>query len=131
MEGLQREGGWQADGGGRVSVNSFLNPQFSVSVSIGSGPLDIELRTKQHYSSLEVDSGFYGDSSLQSASSIGSVGYSSGGLGTCASSPDSRRSTVNFIYVIFTTKLIVWHIYRFFVCGNVNQQYIRLQLDGL
>lgn len=100
MEGVQSEGGLQGDGGVTVSVNSFLNPQFSVSVNIGSGPLDIELRTKQHYSSLEVDSGFCGDASLQSASSIGSVGYSSGGFGTCTSSPDSRRSMNNFIVII-------------------------------
>lgn len=83
------------------SMNEYLTSQGSCpdtkQVSIGSGPLDIELRTKQHYSSLEVDSGFYGDSSLQSASSIGSVGYSSGGLGTCASSPDSRRSSSSFL----------------------------------
>ena len=101
MEGVQSEGGLQVDGGVRGSVNSFLDPQFSVSVSIGSGPLDIELRTKQQYSSLEVDSGFCGDASLQSASSIGSVGYSSGGFGTCTSSPDSRRSTNDFFVVIF------------------------------
>lgn len=100
MEGVLSEGDLQADGRVTVSVNSFLNPQFSVSVNIGSGPLDIELRTKQQYSSLEVDSGFCGDASLQSASSMGSVGYSSCGLGTCTSSPDSRRSANNFIVVI-------------------------------
>jgi hypothetical protein len=69
------------------------------SANIGSVPLDIELRTKHHYSSLEVDSGFCGDASLQSTSSVGSVGCSSGGLGTYTSSPDSRRSRVNFIYL--------------------------------
>jgi hypothetical protein len=100
-------------------------------VSIGSGPLDIELRTKQHYSSLEVDSGFCGDASLQSTSSIGSVGYSSGGLGTCTSSPDSRQSTNNFIYVVCTTEVKKVQHMSFVVCGNVNRQYFHLQLDGL
>lgn len=122
MEGMQSQGGLHADGGGRFCVNSFLNPQFSVSVSIGSGPLDIELRTKQHCSSLEVDSGFCGDSSLQSASSIGSVGYSSGGLGTCTSSPDSRRSMNNFMQVVFPIKVKLQHV-SFVVCKNVNRQY--------
>ncbi|XP_069674233.1 folliculin-interacting protein 2 [Periplaneta americana] len=65
--------------------------------SIGSGPLDIELRTKHHYSSLEVDSGFCGDASLQSTSSVGSGGCSSGWLGTYTSSPDSRRSSGSFL----------------------------------
>lgn len=78
--------------------NIRLHKLILFSASVGSGPLDIELRTKHHYNSLEVDSGFCGDASLQSTSSFGSGGYSSGGLGTYTSSPDSRRSMNNFIY---------------------------------
>lgn len=73
------------------------------SASIGSGPLDIELKTKHHYNSLEVDSGFCGDASLQSTSSVGSGGYSSCGIGTYTSSLDSRRSRIIVFTLMLTT----------------------------
>ncbi|KAJ9574157.1 hypothetical protein L9F63_008413, partial [Diploptera punctata] len=67
-----------------TSIGSCSN---SRQASIGSGPLDIELRSKHQFNSLEADSGFCGDASLQSASSVGSTC----GFGTYKSSPDSRR----------------------------------------
>ncbi|XP_049767030.1 uncharacterized protein LOC126100466 [Schistocerca cancellata] len=54
----------------------------------GSGPLDVpsaDLHTKAQYSSLEADSGFCGDASLQSPSSISSVGYWPSYTGSIAS----------------------------------------------
>lgn len=86
--------------------------------SVGSGPLDIELKTKHHYNSLEVDSGFCGDASLKSTSSVGSGGYSSCGIGTYTSSSDSRRSTDNCICpnVYHCNKSIAQLIF----CKNVN-----------
>jgi hypothetical protein len=96
------------------------------SASIGSGPLDIELKTKHHYNSLEVDSGFCGDASLQSTSSVGSGGYSSGGIGTYTSSSDSRRSRDNCIYfnAYHCNEIIV----QLFFCKNVNGLYFHYGL---